>query len=54
MQKSDMRTPAKAPLNRLCNVNPHPQALASLWLWGTLLVLTLAWDASGADLSAMS
>jgi membrane-associated PAP2 superfamily phosphatase len=54
MQKSDMRTPAKAQLNRLCNVNPHPQALASLWLWGTLLVLTLAWDASGADLSAMS
>ena len=54
MQKSDMRIPAKAQLNRLCNVNPHPQALASLWLWGTLLVLTLAWDASGADLSTMS
>lgn len=54
MQKSDMRIPAKAPLNRPCRVNPHPQVLASLWLWGTLLVLTLVWDASGTDLSAMT
>ena len=54
MQKSDMRIPAKAPLNRPCRVKPHPQVLASLWLWGTLLVLTLVWDASGSDLSAMT
>jgi membrane-associated PAP2 superfamily phosphatase len=54
MQKSDMRIPNQASLNWPCKVNPHPQAFASLWLWGTLLVLTLAWDASGADLSAMT
>jgi hypothetical protein len=40
MQKSDMRIPNQAPLNWPCKVNPHPQAFASLWLWGTLLVLT--------------
>ena len=32
----------------------HPHTIASLWLWGTLLVLTLVWDASEYDLSAMT
>lgn len=41
-------------MNWLPLASPHPQAMASLWLWGTLLVLTLVWDASGADLSAMT
>jgi membrane-associated PAP2 superfamily phosphatase len=54
MQKSDFPILNQAPLKWPLKVSPHPQVLASLWLWGTLLVLTLAWDASGADLSAMT
>jgi membrane-associated PAP2 superfamily phosphatase len=54
MQKSDIQIPTQTPLNWPSNLNQAPQVRASLWLWGTLLVLTLAWDASGADLSAMT
>lgn len=54
MHKSDLPILNPAPLNWPPSVSPHPQVLASLWLWGMLLVLTLAWDASGADLSAMT
>ena len=54
MQKSDLPILNPAPLKWPLSVSPHPQVLASLWLWGTLLLLTLAWDASGSDLSAMT
>jgi membrane-associated PAP2 superfamily phosphatase len=54
MQKSELPFLTHAPLNWPLSANPHPQRLASLWLWGTLLVLTLVWDASGADLIAMT
>jgi membrane-associated PAP2 superfamily phosphatase len=54
MQKSDLPILNPAPLKWPLSVSPHPQVLASLWLWGTLLLLTLAWDASGSDLSAMA
>jgi membrane-associated PAP2 superfamily phosphatase len=54
MQKSELPILTHVPLNWPSKVNQHPQLLASLWLWGTLLVLTLVWDASGADLSAMT
>jgi hypothetical protein len=32
----------------------HHHGQRSLWLWGVLLCLTLAWDASGADLRVMA
>jgi membrane-associated PAP2 superfamily phosphatase len=54
MHKSDMRIPTQPHLRWMHSTHQHPQAIASLWLWGTLLVLTLAWDASGSDLSAMT
>jgi membrane-associated PAP2 superfamily phosphatase len=54
MPKTDPQILIQAPMNWLPLASPHPQAMASLWLWGTLLVLTLVWDASGADLSAMT
>ena len=54
MQKSDMRIPNQPHLSWMHSTHRHPEAIASLWLWGTLLVLTLAWDASGYDLSAMT
>ncbi len=54
MQKSDPPTLNQAPLNWPLSVSLHPQVLASLWRWVALLVLTLVWDASGADLSAMT
>jgi membrane-associated PAP2 superfamily phosphatase len=54
MPKIDPQILIQAPMNWSPLANPHPQAMASLWLWGTLLVLTLVWDASGADLSAMT
>lgn len=54
MHKSDPQILTQAPFNWPFSVSPQPQVLASLWLWGVLLVLTLAWDASGADLSAMT
>lgn len=54
MSKRDDQILTQAPLDRQPLGSPHPQAMASLWLWGTLLVLTLVWDASGADLPAMT
>lgn len=33
---------------------PHLHRQRSLWLWGALLCLTLAWDASGTDLRVMA
>lgn len=54
MHKSDLPILNPAPLKWPLSVSPHPQVLASLWLWGTLLLLTLSWDASGSDLSAMT
>ena len=54
MQKSDMRIPTQPHLSGMHTTHRHPQAIASLWLWGTLLVLTLAWDGWGADLNAVS
>ena len=35
------------------HTSPH-YGLRSLWLWGACLCLTLAWDASGADLRVMA
>lgn len=35
------------------HTSPH-YGLRSLWLWGVCLCLTLAWDASGADLHVMA
>jgi membrane-associated PAP2 superfamily phosphatase len=54
MQKSDRHILTQAPLNWPISISQHPQVLASLWLWGVLLVLTLAWDAGGVDLHAMT
>lgn len=54
MSKRDDQILTQAPMNGQPLGSPHPQAMASLWLWGTLLVLTLVWDASGADLPAMT
>ena len=54
MQKSDMRISTQPHLSWMHSTNRHPQSIASLWLWGTLLVLTLVWDASGLDLNAMT
>lgn len=54
MSKRDDQILTQAPMNCPPLASPHPQAMASLWLWGTLLVLTLAWDAVGADLRAMT
>ena len=54
MQKSDMRISTQPHLSWMHSTHRHPQSIASLWLWGTLLVLTLVWDASGLDLNAMT
>lgn len=54
MSKRDDQILTQAPMNCHPLGSPHPQAMASLWLWGTLLVLTLVWDASGADLRVMT
>jgi len=54
MQKSDLLRFTQAPPRKPSIVKHHQQVLASLWLWGMLLVLTLAWDAGGFDLGAMT
>jgi membrane-associated PAP2 superfamily phosphatase len=54
MQKSDLLRFTQAPPRKPSIVKHHQQVLASLWLWGMLLVLTLAWDAVGFDLGAMT
>lgn len=54
MQKLDPRKPERCPSNRLPSPADGLRIHASLWLWGALLVVTLAWDASGADLKAMT
>ena len=54
MQKSDMRIPTQPHLSGMHSTHRHPQPIASLRLWGTLLVLTLVWDGWGADLNAVS
>ena len=54
MQKSDPLSPTQVPRRNPSSVHRHPQVRASLWLWGMLLVLTLAWDAGGFDLGAMT
>jgi membrane-associated PAP2 superfamily phosphatase len=54
MQKSDMRIPTQHHMSGMHSTHQHPHAIASLWLWGTLLVMTLAWDGWGADLKAVS
>ena len=54
MQKSDLLLFTQATPWEPSSVDHHPQVRASLWLWGMLLVLTLAWDAVGFDLGAMT
>jgi len=54
MQQSDPLSPNQVPQRAPSSGHRHPQVLASLWLWGTLLALTLAWDAGGFDLPAMT
>ena len=49
-----MRIPTQPHLSGMHSTHRHTHKFASLWLWGTLLVLTLVWDASGYDLSAMT
>ncbi len=54
MQKSDLHLFNQVPRREPSSVHRHPQVRASLWLWGMLLVLTMAWDAVGFDLQVMS
>jgi membrane-associated PAP2 superfamily phosphatase len=53
MQKSDMRVFTQPATIWPSSARRHPQTLASLRLWGLLLVLTLIWDGWGADLNTM-
>ena len=54
MQKPESRTTEQCHPDRLTPPTRGPRLHGSLWLWGALLLLTLAWDASGADLNAMA
>lgn len=54
MPQNDPRIVCQAPFNRTLITSRHPQAMTSLWLWGTLLAFTLVWDAGGADLQVMT
>lgn len=54
MQKSDLLVFTQVPRREPSSIHRHPQVRPSLWLWGMLLVLTLAWDAVGFDLGVMT